>query len=143
MRTSWSDGRWQRLEDLLNNFIDGVYKAVSSEKARNVKREKERLEREEKRIEAIYEQQCHEYENNMVNKLFKDADNLLLSSKIRSYIDSVQQKASVIYANEPYPEDLLLWLDWAMLQVDRIDPLKDKLPSYIQAKQMIDKMKIL
>jgi hypothetical protein len=76
-------------------------------------------------------------------KLFKDADNLLLSSKIRSYIDSVQQKASVIYANEPYPEDLLLWLDWAMLQVDRIDPLKDKLPSYIQAKQMIDKMKIL
>jgi hypothetical protein len=69
LRTSWSDGRWQRLEDLLNNFIDGVYKAVSSEKARNVKREKERLEREEKRIEAIYEQQCHEYENNMVNKL--------------------------------------------------------------------------
>ncbi|MFH0708884.1 MAG: hypothetical protein V2A75_01625 [Pseudomonadota bacterium] len=142
IRTHWSDGKRRKVEDLLNSFIDSFFEIVDWNKRENERRERDRLEREARRIEQIYQEQCHQYENEMFNNLIQESNNLAMSTKIKEYVFAVEQKAKYNYQEKNYPKDLSDWFEWAKKQANKIDPLKDKWPSYIASIEMIDKSKI-
>lgn len=143
IRTNWSDGKTQKVENLLNSFIDSVFEIVAWNKREKERLERERLEREIRHNERLYNEQCRNYENKMIDNLIEESNNLSLSTKIREYIASVEKNAKLHYQDEKYPKELLAWLDWANIQANKIDPLKDKFPSYVSPFDLIDKSKIL
>jgi hypothetical protein len=78
----------------------------------------------------------------MFSNLIEESNNLFMSKKIREYISSVSENAKLYYQEEIYPQELLAWLDWANMQANKIDPLKDKWPSYVSPFDLFDKAKI-
>lgn len=46
------------------------------------------------------------------------------------------------FLDADYPKELSEWLEWAKKQADHMDPLNEQLPSYISARDIIDKSKI-
>lgn len=143
IRTNWSDGKLQTIEELLNGFIDSVFAIVLIRQKENERREQERLLQEERRKNRIYEEQCAQYENQLIEKLIKQSNDMAGSVRIREYIFAVEQRAKIQFSSdEDYPKELSDWIEWANKQADSIDPLYEKWPSYISALDVIDKSKI-
>jgi hypothetical protein len=142
VQTNWSDGKMQTIEDLLDSFIDSVFAIVLIEQNANERREQERLVQEERRKNRIYEEQCTQYENQLIEKLIKESNDMAGSVRIREYISAVKQKARFHYPDEECPKELSDWLEWANKQADNLDPLNEKWPSYISARDVIDRSKI-
>lgn len=142
VQTNWSDGKIQTIEELLNSFIDSVFSIVLIRQKENERRERERLVQEEHRLNRIYEEQCAQYENQLIEKLIKQSKDMAVSVRIREYLSAVKQKARFHYPNEDYPKELSDWLEWADKQADNLDPLNDQWPAYISARDVIDRSKI-
>lgn len=142
VQTNWSDGKMQTIEELLNSFIDSVFAIVLIRQKENERRENERLVHEERRKNRIYEEQCAQYENQLRDNLIKQSNEIAVSVRIREYATSVEQKAKLHYTDEDYPKELADWIEWAKNQADSIDPLYEKWPSYISARDVIDRSKI-
>ncbi len=142
VQTNWSDGKMQTIEELLDSFIDSVFAIVLIEQKENERREQERLVQEERRKNRIYEEQCAQYENQLIDKLIKQSNDMAVSVRIREYVSAVEQRAKIQLSDENYPKELSDWLEWANKQADNIDPLNEKWPSYISARDVIDKSKI-
>ena len=142
IQTNWSDGKMQTIEELLNSFIDSVFAIVLMRQEENARREQERLSQEERRKNRIYEEQCAQYENQLSDKLIKQSNDMTVSVRIREYVSAVEQKAKIQLSDENYPKELSDWLEWANKQADKIDPLNDQWPSYISARDVIDRSKI-
>lgn len=139
IQTNWSDGKMQTIEELLNSFIDSVFAIVLIRQKENERRENERLVYEEHRKNRIYEEQCAQYENQLLDNLIKQSNEIAVSVRIREYVTSVEQKAKLHYTDEDYPKELADWIVWANKQADSIDPLYEKWPSYISARDVLDR----
>lgn len=142
IQTNWSDGKMQTIEELLNGFIDSVFAIVVVRQNENKRREQEYLLSEERRKNRIYEEQCAQYENQLIEKLIKQSNDMAVSSRIREYISAVERRARMQFLDADYPKELSDWLEWAKKQADHMDPLNEQLPSYISARDIIDKSKI-
>jgi hypothetical protein len=142
IQTNWSDGKMQTIEDILNGFIDSVFAIVVVRQNENKRREQEYLLSEERRKNRIYEEQCAQYENQLIEKLIKQSNDMAISTRIREYIFAVERRARMQFIDANYPKELSDWLEWAKKQADHLDPLNEQLPSYISAKEIIDKSKI-
>lgn len=86
--------------------------------------------------------QCVQYENQLIEKLIKQSNDMAVSVRIREYVSAVEQKARTQFSDENYPQELSNWFEWANKQADNIDPLNDQWPSYISARDVIDRSKI-
>ncbi len=142
IQTNWSDGKMQMIEELLNSFIDSVFAIVLIRQKENERRERERLVLEERRKNRIYEEQCTQYENQLIEKLIKQSNDMAVSVRIREYVFTVEQRARIQFSDENYPKELSDWLEWANKQADNLDPLNEQWPSYISARDLIDRSKI-
>ena len=110
---SISDGKTQRLENKLNDFIILLVKASEIAKIRRnerEQREKERQERAQREREVALKKQ---EEQEMLNKLFKNAEAWNKCVLVRKYIKAVED-----YSNEGEMDS---WIAWADDQVDRIE----------------------
>lgn len=142
IQTNWSDGKMQTIEELLNGFIDSVFAIVVVRQNENKRREQEYFLSEERRKNRIYEEQCAQYENQLIEKLIKQSNDMAISTRIREYISTVERRARMQFIDANYPKELSDWLEWAKKQADHLDPLNEQLPSYISARNIIDKSKI-
>lgn len=114
LRKTWSDGKCQKIENILNEFIDGMI--VIAGKLHEWTLEQQESERKEKE-ERILRQKIIEYyedEEKKVNNLMSDMSNWNKSMQLRAYIKVVKKKH--IKGSE--------WIKWAYDQADRLDPLK-------------------
>lgn len=142
VQTNWSDGKMQTIEELLNSFIDSVFTIVLIRQKENERREQERLAQEERRKNRIYEEQCAQYENQLIETLIKQSNDMAVSVRIREYVSAVEQRARIQFSDENYPKELSDWLEWANKQADNLDPLNEQWPFYISARNVIDRSKI-
>lgn len=134
----WSDGKRTQLEELLGEFIEGLYIFADYEKAREEKRQCEHEEYERKERERKYRLECAEHELEMENGLEAQVHNWHFSEQLRKYILAVQEKANQTYQNQSYPEDLTAWIQWASTIADKKDPLRKSLPSYTKVSEIIN-----
>lgn len=125
-RMSWSDGKTQRLEELLNDIIAGavrlaVYWRRRQEEAEARQRawaEAERLRRERERQSDEEERRCE--------RLMARTELWKMAVQIRDYVAAVEEanaRDSKIY-EEGSPESG--WLQWASWVADQLDPTIDE-----------------
>lgn len=134
-RRTWSAGKLYTLEELLPNFIDGIFDFATAKKENSIRMEKEEQEREEARILKKYNLHCIELEKNMIEQLEKQAKDWNFTMQLQSYIAAVEDKAK--RKNENIPIDTLKWLEWAKQHLDKTNPLKGSLPTYTKAEELL------
>ncbi|MCC6694363.1 MAG: hypothetical protein IT365_01920 [Candidatus Hydrogenedentes bacterium] len=121
-RQNWSDGKVQRVENLLNKFICALYRSAVTARSDRIQREideAKRLERQRRNEELRRLQQI---ERTRLENLEKHAELWKRSEVIRAYVAAVQErtdKDTFTYGDLPVTE----WIDWALQQADRLDPL--------------------
>ena len=130
---TWQDEPGQKLEKRLKEIVTQII--VSGEtryrngRQRNfewlVRRkaeiidERKRRKEEEERLERKRQIQL---EKDKVQRLLDDADKLLQADKIRQYVEIVKTRISNGNSGIPV-EKLITWVNWAIAQADRIDPV--------------------
>ncbi len=121
LRKTWTDGKCQRIENILNEFIDGMIVIAGKLRERMLEHQaREKKEEEEKRIrEAAIKR--YEVEEAKVEKLMSDMTKWNRSKQLRAYIRAVKKKRIMTPA----------WIKWAYEQADRLDPLKESPPSIL------------
>ena len=112
------------VEECLNAFIIGLIKAAEVQKADRIEREKRRAADEEadRRREEIERQRIEAEER--FKTLERQVEAWTKSQQIRAFVEAV--KASTVKARGPIEQetDLDRWIEWAMKQADRINPIK-------------------
>lgn len=122
-RSSWSDGKKQKVENCLNAFIIGLIKASVLSRARKLeweRVEKERLELARRRIE---EEQKREEEKKQIQALISEAQAWKHSQQIREYVTAVRSMAIEKHGEVTPGSELDKWIAWAKQLADRLDPL--------------------
>jgi len=116
-RKSWSDAKYQRLENCLNDFIISFRKAtlVLQEKEEQDRLDEIAQQQERQRREQLEKEKIEERKR--IDQLNADCDNWHKSQRIRKYIEAVKlNKANGAGRSSE-------WLHWAVNQANRLDPL--------------------
>jgi hypothetical protein len=121
-RTTWGDGKHQRVEDHLNAFIVGIVRAAELQRKQRIEWEERHrqweLQQERERLEA----RRREIEASRARALNHAVDGWSQAREIRSFLEAVRRAA---LETETPVEDTPLgrWLTWAEGRANRLDPL--------------------
>ena len=137
-RLRWTDGKYQRVEDLLGDFVSETVRVATfmkTKKDEDAKREQERQIEEERKAAAARRRQemiakINE-ERRRVEGLQEEAANWNESRTLRRYIEAVRKSAVERGLDVGTDSETGKWLAWASQQADRLDPLTDSPPSVL------------
>lgn len=122
IQSEWIDGKRKKLEDQIDSFIEGLYKAADEEK----KLKRKRQEWHEEYIKKEEQQRRDELESERFKILEKEALSWRTSKIIKVYIEAktkaYAQKNGKIEAGSEFDQ----WKNWANQQADRLDPLLNR-----------------
>lgn len=135
MRTQWRDGDVQKIEDLLDGFIEGIFHVAAKEKELRVEREKEVKEQKERSRLLEELRALKEAETKRVNALFEDASGWQKSKIIRAFIEAKKEAYNQQHGAIESGCEFEKWLVWANNQADRVDPLKESPLSILDEKE--------
>lgn len=124
-RKSWSDGKTQRIEDLLDDFIVGAIKVAII--ANEEKLQRERHWAEENRLRAERETQRHAAEK-FIKDLEENAHAWTKSLQIRAFIESMEKEYAERALSPEDQEKLKDWLAKAKRYADWLNPTKKGFP---------------
>jgi hypothetical protein len=119
-RQSWTDGKKQRLENCLNQFIVGLVIVAEAERARRLEREERERQYRAAEEERVRELQREEEEAARARAVIHAAGQLQIARNVRSYL--MQVRESLEHQTDVSLE-MREWLKWAEEFADRIDPL--------------------
>ncbi|MFC5353777.1 hypothetical protein [Azospirillum himalayense] len=130
---SWQDSDEASLEDLVCTIVVEIIVAAETFHRQNavchhewlVKRKAELVEAEHQRkIEQIRKEreQQEKEERERIERLVGQAMSLHQAETIRTYVQAVLTRAAEMPVT---PENLDRWATWAMMEADRIDPVKN------------------
>jgi hypothetical protein len=124
-RKKWEDGKNQRVEDLLNNFIIGLNNAALAKKQWRIKKEEQEKKWAEQR--RLWEEQRHrEYIYSKKVEFMNDQLDLFKKSKeIREYLSLYKQACINHFGEIPPNTKFENWINWMQKYADRIDPLNE------------------
>ena len=127
IRERWSDGKIQRVENSLSDFVINVVKMADQKRSDRIEREKRWRQQEEERRRQDEMNRLRQIEEERLRDLENQADRWFKSSQIREYISAVENTASErgISINKA---PLKSWLKWAKNHANRFDPLFKNLP---------------
>ncbi|MCC6207515.1 MAG: hypothetical protein IT488_05125 [Gammaproteobacteria bacterium] len=134
-RLTWADGKRQRVEDCLNDFVIGLINAAVRKRADRLERERREREWAEERRRREERARLIREEKERLQQLEMDAESWRKSQAIRAYLNAVQQEAIRKHGEVPAGSELERWLIWAVQQADRLDPLVDSPPSILDEQE--------
>lgn len=131
IRRNWMDGKRQRIEDILNDFIVGLVIAAETKKAWRVEQERRRQEWEEAAKKRRELERNRWEEKERIRALEDEASRWEKAEKIRKYIYTVEKMKSDKDGSSRPESEFENWISWAREIADRVDPLKDNPPSIL------------
>jgi hypothetical protein len=138
IRKVWRDGKTSKVEEKLDEFVAALFQHAEYEKARELRLEAERVEREKQHKLKKYHEACTKLEQEMLNELIQQSKNAMYSRELYKYINEVKQRAKLEYKNTQYPKRLINWITWAENYACELDPLSKGLPTYQKATEIIN-----
>lgn len=123
-RSSWNDGKVQRIEDVLNKFC---ISAIELSEAIKVDREKKRLDtirREEERVQRERLRVLREAEIKRREIFDKQSEAWNKAEELRRYINAVSNLEAEKFTIDDVDNSKSDWLGWANNYADHMDPLK-------------------
>lgn len=137
IRKAWRDGKTSKVEEKLDEFVAALFQYAECEKARELRLETERIERERQYKLKRYNEACEKLEKEMLEDLKQQNRNAMYSRELSHYIDEVKIIAKKQYAEDEYPAELINWIHWAENYANELNPLGKGLPSYREATEII------
>jgi hypothetical protein len=123
IRCTWSDGKQQRVDQLLNEFVVGL--VIAAEKLKEARLEREAREREWRAEEArrLEEERRLEIEEGRVRALDRALTAWRDARDIREYVAAARKVLSDEGALPP-DAPIFTWLEWAESYAGRLDPVR-------------------
>lgn len=123
VRKTWADGKTQRVEELLNQFVVGLVRVAEAKKQRDRERKEERKRREEKRRLAEMRRRRLREEQERREELKRQASVWAEHGRMREYVSALRKEAE---REGPLPaySPLRLWIEWAQSYLEKTDPLR-------------------
>jgi hypothetical protein len=122
-RDTWLDGKEQRIEDCLNEFMVGLVAAAEAmRELRQFQRERERQWAEEARRRQEAERVRQE-EAAKLRDLERQAADFARAREVRALADEVEATAVRARGGVEPGSELEGWLRWARHQADKLDPI--------------------
>lgn len=124
VRRTWADGKTQRVEELLNQFVVGLVRVAEAKKRWERDREEKRRRREhERRIAEMRRRQRRE-EQERREELKRQATAWSDYRRILEYVAALKKEAE---RDGPLPaySPLRIWIEWAESYVEQADPFRE------------------
>jgi len=119
IRQQWSDGKIQRIDNCLGDFIEGLYLAANVRKERRIEKARREEEWERERIHRAEMRRLAEIEQKKIKKLTSDVTDWELAKRITAYLDALDQLS-------PNIEGLPEWISWSRDYAKAINPLENQ-----------------
>lgn len=129
VRRCWTDGKRQRVEDCLNDFIIGLIKASAAVKSDRLEKERQERERQERERRRREREQLIWAEEKRIKTLESEATAWHRSQLIRAYVEAAKLAATRENGSITPGSPLDNWIQWAAQYADRLDPLTESPPS--------------
>lgn len=140
-RRSWSDGKKHKLEQRLNSVVSGLIELAARKKEHD--QEQQRREEERRAAEQRREQAAQQRadllarikaERARVDALLQMAQDWRASQALREYIDAARRRHVEQQGTIEPGSEFAQWVEWALQQADRLDPLRESPPSILDKK---------
>lgn len=112
-RTTWSDGKKQRVEDCLNAFIVGLIHTAEHERIWRAERDRQHREWEEQQQRRLEQERKREVEKARIHDLDKRVSAWRKAKTIREFLEEVEAAARQLGDDLSPDSDLTRWLAWA------------------------------
>lgn len=137
-RKSWRDGEKTKLEGVLNKFVGGLVAFAArikeheeAEARKEQERQAEELRREEAARQRAEKRKQYNAERARVETLLDEAKSWRRSQALRDYIEAAKCDHLQRFGTIDPVGDFAQWVEWAIKQADRLDPLRESPPSIL------------
>lgn len=125
LRTSWSDGKRQRIEEIVEKIVCGIYAAAKAQTQKRIDDAQRAREWEEERRRSEERQQIRRLELQRGKHLEKLAGQYETVVRIRRFIEAVERDAERMSGIAVQGMEFAEWLEWAKKYVEQVDPMRN------------------
>lgn len=125
-RTRWSDGKVQRIENMVPEIVAGLMRTALSLRRQDEQRKREEAERERRAREREQLRNQIEDEEKKLQQLIDSVEAWDRTERMRRYISMYADKAASWPADKQAAVNT--WIRWALDQADRMDPFVAEKP---------------
>ncbi len=124
VRSTWADGKAQRVENCLNKFIAGLYVIAEAEKKRIQKHQQWEREWKEAEARRLEQQRLRMEEEERIRQLDQNLAAWKKAQDVRAYADALEKLVVARSGAIEAGSDAEKRLQWLRAYAGRIDPLK-------------------
>lgn len=128
-RKRWSDGKIQRVESLVEDFVAGLLRTAVSLRRQKEQRDREETARKRQEEERARLRDLIQVEEKKLEELNNWMDNWERAGRMRRFIEAYAEQSRSWPSEEQVK--CRAWIEWASQQADRIDPLITKKPTSV------------
>jgi hypothetical protein len=125
IRSTWSDGKRQRLENCIGHFVVGLNVVATAIKKNRQQIEERDRQWEEERKREEEERQVAEEGKRKAEFVSQLVQNWEEATRLRRFAKSMQESAGQLDLSERGKSDVQRVIDWTNLYADFLDPLAD------------------
>lgn len=123
MRTSWSDGKAQRVEALTKKVVVALYEAAAAQRQKRIDDERQAMEREEQWRREEEARELRRLEKQRRKHLQKLAAYYEEAQRMRQFVEAVEARRDALSAITVQGMAIDPWIEWARDYVTRHNPL--------------------
>lgn len=131
IRRTWADGKYQRVENCLGDFIVGLRVAAAAIKKNRQETEERERRREEERKQQEEERQKSEEQKRKAELVAELIGNWKEAARHREFAIAVETQAAQSNFSDAEKNDIQQVVEWTKEYADLLDPLRD-LPEAIE-----------
>jgi hypothetical protein len=131
IRRTWADGKQQRIEACIGDFIVGLTVAAAAIK-KNREETEERQRRWAEERKQAEEERCRAEENKRKAELINELiENWEEAARLRGFVRAIEQVTAKSNFSDAEKGDIREVVDWTKEYADSLDPLSD-LPEAVE-----------
>jgi hypothetical protein len=131
IRRTWSDGKQQRIEDCIGDFMVGLTVAAAAIKKNRQETEERHRRREEERKREEEERRIAEEQKRRAELVTELTENWEEAARLRRFVRAMEEETGRSGFSEVQKNDIQQVADWTREYADSLDPLCD-LPEAIE-----------
>lgn len=128
-RTRWSDGKVQRLESLIGDFVSGLMRTAVAIRRQEDERKQCEAERDRRAREAEQLRKDIQEEERNLEQLHQWVESWEHAERLRRFIAVYAEKSPSWPAEKQ--AKYKAWVEWATKQADRLDPFVSEKPASV------------
>lgn len=131
IRRTWADGKQQRIEDYIGDFMVGLTVAAAAIKKNRQETEERHRRREEERKREEEERRIAEEHQRKAELVTELIGNWEEAVRLRKFVEAIEQETVRSNFSEAERNDIQQVLEWVRQYADTLDPMCD-LPEAIE-----------